>query len=96
MFEINHSFPENMNKTHIFSIQHDDHDGDSLDKFSKMINNVYKNEIAPAKLARSLCLPGTYCVSLYKDRNFYRAQIISSDLIEGTSTIRYIGIRVYN
>ena len=70
-----------------------------------MINNVYKNEIAPAKLAKSLCLPGTYCISLYKDRfgakiiiylhkkylrSFYRAQIISSDLAECTSTIRYI------
>jgi len=73
-----------------FCIQHDDHDGESLEKFSKMINNVYKNEIAPAKLAKSLCLPGTYCISLYKDRSFYRAQIISSDLAECTSTIRYI------
>lgn len=51
-----------------FSIQHDDHEGDSLEKFSKMINNVYKAIQAPEKLAKSLCIPGAYCISLFKDR----------------------------
>jgi hypothetical protein len=55
-----------------------------------MLNNVYKSQLAPQKLDKALCIPGTYCISLFKDRNFYRAQIIGCDLSSSTCRIRYI------
>ena len=50
------------------SIHYDGHGGEKLQKFGQMINNVYKTQIAPHKLDRSLCIPGTFCISIYKDR----------------------------
>ena len=53
-----------------------------------MINNVYKTQIAPQKLDRSLCIPGTFCISIYKDRLVKNMPEIFEPLGETTKKVR--------
>ena len=69
IFDIFYTFEKNNISLFVyFSIHYDGHGGEKLQKFGQMINNVYKTQIAPQKLDRSLCIPGTFCISIYKDR----------------------------